>query len=438
MNDFFITTYIISSESKAQIEYNLDLFPELSLSDLAFPEGLTEVQKLSHILEEAIAERDDAILIISNTDFLKNYHRDTFLSSIFQLVDKKLHSLILDGYFTEVPTCINDEFFLIEKTDELKSFLLLGNTFEFIKRVIQDSTALSKGIGEIKDILNLYHIKKAFSSRLGIKKDKLIKERLIESKHHKDRNRINLIVPFRNVEKYIEECLESILSQNHLNFRVFFIDDCSSDASTDKIPNHPKFVIVRNSERKYALQNIHEVLISQLFFPDDIIAILDGDDALMDNYSLDVVDRYYRGNNLMTYGSFNISRSYSLPQEYCYTVEEFRNLRVAAWKASHLKTFKYKAYSELLSQDPELTAFKDSFGQFYKMTYDIALMLPLMEICGYDYVAFNPLPIYFYRLHENNDHMVNRALQEKIDFEIRAKKQFRQTNLISSHLFDKN
>ena len=42
---------------------------------------------------------------------------------------------------------------------------------------------------------------------------------------------ISVIIPVYNVEKYIDECFESILSQEHQNFEVIVVDDGSTDSS---------------------------------------------------------------------------------------------------------------------------------------------------------------------------------------------------------------
>ena len=46
-----------------------------------------------------------------------------------------------------------------------------------------------------------------------------------------DRPQLSLVVPFRNVEPYIEACLNSILTQRFHDFEVILIDDDSSDGS---------------------------------------------------------------------------------------------------------------------------------------------------------------------------------------------------------------
>ena len=42
---------------------------------------------------------------------------------------------------------------------------------------------------------------------------------------------ISVIIPMYNTEKYIEECLQSLLNQTLKNFEVIVVDDCSTDNS---------------------------------------------------------------------------------------------------------------------------------------------------------------------------------------------------------------
>ena len=42
---------------------------------------------------------------------------------------------------------------------------------------------------------------------------------------------IGVIVPVYKVEKYIAECIESILAQTYTNFRLILVDDGSTDSS---------------------------------------------------------------------------------------------------------------------------------------------------------------------------------------------------------------
>ncbi len=50
----------------------------------------------------------------------------------------------------------------------------------------------------------------------------------------------SIIVPVYNVEKYIKQCVESILNQTYTNFEVIFIDDKGNDKSIDIIKKYAK------------------------------------------------------------------------------------------------------------------------------------------------------------------------------------------------------
>lgn len=45
--------------------------------------------------------------------------------------------------------------------------------------------------------------------------------------------KLSIVIPVFNVEKYLKQCIDSILNQNFKDFELILIDDCSTDSSLD-------------------------------------------------------------------------------------------------------------------------------------------------------------------------------------------------------------
>lgn len=241
-------------------------------------------------------------------------------------------------------------------------------------------------------------------------------------------HKIVIITSFYNVIDYIMECYDSIINQKYENFEAIFIDDASTDGTSELISglNH-KVSVIKNKERLYILKNQYSILSQREFNDEDIIVLLDGDDILLHDEVLDLVNYIYSTKNcLVCYGQYcdNIGTyGWSSP----YTREEFKNLRWLKFRAHHLKTFKYKVYREFLIQDPCVRSYIDiETGDIFKITGDVALMHPLLEIAGFDRVYYNPEPVYLYRVHKNNDYMIFGKLQSDAEGRINSYPAFKQ------------
>lgn len=49
---------------------------------------------------------------------------------------------------------------------------------------------------------------------------------------------VSIIIPLYNVEKYVGECLESLLAQTFQDFEVIVVDDCSTDKSVEVVESY--------------------------------------------------------------------------------------------------------------------------------------------------------------------------------------------------------
>ncbi|WP_343689971.1 glycosyltransferase family 2 protein [Chitinophaga sp.] len=240
-----------------------------------------------------------------------------------------------------------------------------------------------------------------------------------------------VLVTFRNVKNFIEECYNSLAAQTYDNFEVYFVDDESTDGCLDLIPDdEDKVHKQRNPVRLGPTGNIANFLTTHTFAPEDVIVLLDGDDYLNGHYVFQILDRYYNGGKLLTYGQY-MDQFGNIGHCTAYTEDEVNNLRQAPWKSSHLKTFKFSLWQELMAQDPELNALRDATGGYYMASSDMAVMFPLIEIAGHEHIACLPNIVYVYRFHDNNDHAKPHTRQLQYDAEAHIRQRLPMQRLVS-------
>jgi glycosyltransferase involved in cell wall biosynthesis len=239
------------------------------------------------------------------------------------------------------------------------------------------------------------------------------------------KNNIVVIVPFYNAEEYIERCINTVITQKYDNYKAIIIDDASTDKSWDLLPHdNEKFICIKNKTNVTALPNIHNAIMDYCD-KDDIVVLLDGDDMLSTKNAFSYINDYYNENDCwIMYGQamWTTGQKGFASQ---YTKEEFDNLRKANFKVSHIRTFRAGLYHAIEHQDPYFSCMKDKNLDWYKMTYDVAIMFPIMEMAGYEKVKYNDKVLYVYNF-ENpiSDHRVNQKLQWDIHKEISNKKKF--------------
>jgi len=241
-----------------------------------------------------------------------------------------------------------------------------------------------------------------------------------------------VIVPLYNVEQWVSNCIKSIMVQDHRDFQCIIVDDMSTDNSAEiireLIADDDRFVFIENEERKLALRNIYEAIAFSSPSDEDVIVTVDGDDWLATKSSLSRVATYYKERNaLVTHGSYieypsmqKGTFSRDIPKE----VVSQNAFRQAPWVSSHLRTWKASLWKKIKKE-----SLLDDSGEFYPMTYDMAIMFPLLEMSG-DRTFFIPEVLYCYnRGNPLNDDKVNHALQLRIEQKLRNTKPYERLNL---------
>jgi len=235
------------------------------------------------------------------------------------------------------------------------------------------------------------------------------KERLYDRQAGRIESRIIALVPFYTPGDNIEDCLTSIVKQNYTN---------------SSLMSYPGVTKQTASGLASPLANILRALTENAFGDEDIIAIIDGNDCLLHNQVFNEVnDMYFSANCLVTYGQYLLGNG-QMGDCRPYSREEFQHLRSQAWRVSHLKTFKYKVFTAFLQQDPIAGTYKNNKGQFHQLSYDIALMTPLLEIAGFENIYFNSAPVYGYRGYGERGGSSNSQLQPVRPEEVLGKHPF--------------
>jgi glycosyltransferase involved in cell wall biosynthesis len=200
--------------------------------------------------------------------------------------------------------------------------------------------------------------------------------------------KINVIVPFRNAEKYIARCIASIAQQNYDNYQLTFIDDASTDSSYNVLKkclekyNYQKATVIQNKTRVGALANqinvLKELVASN---SENINVLIDGDDCLPPNPDIfSYINDLYSENVDFTYGScWSLADNIPLiAQEYPNDIIKSKRFRehLFNWYIpyTHLRTFTTNLFSKIDTED-----LKDSNGNYYIEGGDAALFYALIE-----------------------------------------------------------
>lgn len=150
---------------------------------------------------------------------------------------------------------------------------------------------------------------------------------------------------------------------------------------------------------------------------------VDGDDELIGKNVLSLFNSFYQ----RLKGGFIYSNFYQyIPNEIIYNgtsrYYDYKEKEEVKFREIHVKGIQIRSFNSSLFRSIDKSNFLDTHGNFYRMTYDVAIVIPTKErACGRVY--FIPERHYLYNyLTGLNDAEVDEKLQISVAKEIRKKK----------------
>jgi glycosyltransferase involved in cell wall biosynthesis len=237
-----------------------------------------------------------------------------------------------------------------------------------------------------------------------------------------------IVIPSYNNELYCDKNMASVLKQNYSNYRIIYVDDCSSDKTVEKVDKiidgsiKSKYItLIKNKERVGAMENLYNMIHS--CEDDEIIITVDGDDWMVGTDVLSKLNGIYSNDDVwMTYGQHKRTDNmpYDLSAQYPKDIIASNSFRSHKWSASHLRTFYAWLFKKIKKEDLMYA------GKFYSMTYDLAMMFPMLEMSGERSRFISEIFYVYNRDNVINDNKVSLKTQLNFDRIIRSKPKYQK------------
>lgn len=236
--------------------------------------------------------------------------------------------------------------------------------------------------------------------------------------------RLHVIVAAYNCEKLISTCMKMLSLQTYDNWDGIVADDASTDntvsAIKSRIPNNMKIII--NKKRKRILANQYHAVSICKPADEDVIVIVDGDDRLFTEDSLKKLAEYYENPDVwMTYGSYIIFPSGKRGVDPVAVPKDF-DFRRGKWILSHLRTYKYFLWKNILLEDLKSKETDDFFGA----AVDFCTMKPMAEMAGWEHIKYIPDILYVYNQGISKKDRIHCKIQLILGREVLAKPRYRK------------
>ncbi len=232
-----------------------------------------------------------------------------------------------------------------------------------------------------------------------------------------------MVIPTYNNEQWCIKNLEALVQQTYPHWHATIIVDCATDRTAELLTEYiinnnlqDQVTLIINTERCGALANIYYA--AKACPPHKVICLYDGDDFLADDEVLAYYADLYDTHDIwVTYGQFQLwpSGVHGWCSPYSQYVIKNNLFRQVQDIPSHFRTFYAWLFHKIDKGDLLY------HGDFYKMTWDMAIMFPLMEMAAERHYFVSRITYLYNESNPLNDHKVDKKLQQKLGKIIRSK-----------------
>lgn len=206
-------------------------------------------------------------------------------------------------------------------------------------------------------------------------------------------NRFIILIGSYNNEEWVHWNLDSVIYQTHKNFKVVYYNACSTDKTGDIAAEYAvkddRIVVATSGERMLKTWFFEHATKFHEINDNDIVCILDGDDALANEEVLNYLNEVYNKTNCwMTYGGMIVwnggdSFQQAFPQNSLPSSVVFRDklYRRDVWRYSHMRTCRGFLWNRINKKD-----FISEYDGKYITLDDLVTMYPCLEMCREDKV----------------------------------------------------
>ena len=192
-------------------------------------------------------------------------------------------------------------------------------------------------------------------------------------------NLVTVIVPIYNVERYVAQCAESLLSQTYADIEYIFVNDCTPDASLEvllfvlkKYPQRSSQVHILNNERNRGLAYCRNKGVQSAH--GNYIMHVDSDDYIKENAVEELVSLAKQENADIVISDFLLVRSNKIVEDlHVYPIEIHKYLKELLERNLPVcvcgKIFKRSLYLNNNIQVPENIDFGEDMVTLPRLVY---------------------------------------------------------------------